>query len=42
MLLTPLKIVNISKWVLLGVGLLLMGVGAGIFIMRYKSGGESI
>ncbi len=35
-LLTPLKIIGIVKWALLGVSLVVIGVGAGIFIMQRR------
>jgi hypothetical protein len=41
-LLTPLKIVNIMKWVLLALGCLVTGIGLGIFIMRYRKGKETV
>ncbi len=33
-LLTPIKIVTIAKWVIIGVGALLVAGGVGVFIAR--------
>lgn len=41
-LLTPLKIIGIVKWVLLGVGLVVMVAGVGIFMLQRRRARETV